>query len=97
MPAADVRHHLFEEARHQAGWAVEELWISYLALGGTLLVLDLDAYLNGLTSIPVGQQDVLACALNERLADLDRPTRVAYLTVLPETPTTDAWDERADS
>ena len=79
-PAA--RHELFETARRRAGWTVEQLWIHYLALGGTLVVLDLEAYLSGLVPMPPGQQDVLACALNERFADLDEGVRVPYLYVL---------------
>ena len=83
---APSRHQLFDAARLTAGWTVEELWIHYLALGGTQVFFDLDAYLAGLTPLPAAQQDVLACALNERLADLGQPTRVAYLTALTDWP-----------
>ena len=83
-PAADAsRHQLFEDARHSAGWTLEQLWLHYVALGGTLVVFDLDAYLAGLMPISVAQQDVLACALNERFADLNQSTRLPYQTVLP--------------
>jgi hypothetical protein len=75
-----ARQELFEVARQRASWTVEQLWVHYLALGGTLVVFDLEAYLCGLMSIPPGQQDVLACALNERLADLHEPAEVPYLT-----------------
>ena len=74
------RHQLFEDARHSAGWTLQQLWLHYLALGGTLVVFDLDAYLAGLMPIPAPQQDVLACALNERLTDLHQPTQIPYLT-----------------
>ena len=37
----------------------------------------------GLAAMSSQQQDVLACALNERLADLDSDVRVPYLTELP--------------
>ena len=80
------RYQVFESARRTAGWTVEQLWIHYLAIGGTLLVFDLEAYLAGLTALPDSQQDVLACALNERLADLHQPTRVPYLTALTSWP-----------
>jgi hypothetical protein len=82
-PEMAARHRLFEAARRSADWTIEQLWVDYLALGGTLLVFDLDAYLAGLMPLPPGQQDVLACALNERLTDLHHPTRLPYLTVLP--------------
>jgi hypothetical protein len=78
------RHRLFEAARRSAGWTIDELWIDYLALGGTLPAFDVDAYLAGLMPIPPGQQDVLACALNERLTDLSEKVRLPYLTVLPD-------------
>lgn len=69
----------FEEARRTARWSVEQLWLHYLALGGTAVIFDLEAYLAGLMPLPAGQQDVLACALNERLADLDEDARLPYL------------------
>jgi hypothetical protein len=82
-PADDpARYQLFEAARRNAGWTLEQLWVHYLALGGSRVFFDLDAYLAGLTLMPPGQQDVLACALNEQLADLHHTTRVPYLTAL---------------
>jgi hypothetical protein len=83
---ASSRHQLFAAARRSAGWTVEQLWLHYLALGGTLVVFDLEAYLAGLMPMPAPQQDVLACALNERLADLHQPARVPYLTALTNWP-----------
>jgi hypothetical protein len=46
-----------------------------------LTAFDLDAFLAGLMPMPTMEQDVLACALNERLWDLDATLRVPYLTV----------------
>ena len=86
VPGSKARHQLFEAARRDARWSVEELWIAYLAYGGTLVVFDLDAYLHGLLSMPAGQQEVLACTLNERLDDLQQPTRIPYLSALPDSP-----------
>jgi hypothetical protein len=84
VPELTPRHQLFEAARHSADLTIDELRISYLALGGALLTFDLKGYLGGLTPMPPGQQDVLACALNERLIDRSDATRVPYLTVLPD-------------
>ncbi|MFL6065996.1 MAG: hypothetical protein ACJ72G_15130 [Friedmanniella sp.] len=83
MSEPPSRHELFDAARQRAEWTVEQLWIHYLALGGTLLVFDVEAYLSGLMPMPPGQQDVLACALNERLADLYQAARVPYVCVPP--------------
>ena len=80
----DGRHQVFEAARRAADWTISELWISHLALGGSLFRAHLKDYLRGLIAVPPGQQDMLACALNERLADLSEPLRVSYVTVLPE-------------
>jgi hypothetical protein len=77
---------LFEVARRRAEWTVDQLWMHYLALGGTLVVFDLEAYLSGLVPLPAGQQDVLACALNERLRELYTAARVPYLTVQQDVP-----------
>jgi hypothetical protein len=77
-PSADgsSRHQLFETARRHADWRLEQLWMSYMSLGGSLVIFDLDAYLAGLMPMPPGQQDVLACALNERLADLHQTLQI---------------------
>lgn len=74
-----TRHPLFEAARVRAGWSVRQLWLDYLALGGTYGAFEIEAYLEGLTLLDPGQQDVLAVALNERLDDLYRAARVPYL------------------
>ncbi|GAA1436876.1 hypothetical protein GCM10009616_37670 [Microlunatus lacustris] len=84
---SESRHRLFQAARLECGWSLEELWLSYLGYGGTLVVFDLDAYLHGLIEMPAGQQEVLACVLNEQLADLGRPSRVPYLSNLPNATT----------
>jgi hypothetical protein len=74
----EQRHAFLLAAHQQAGWTVEQLWVQYLALGGTAVFFDVEAHLANLNALPLAQQDVLACALNERLADLDQPTRVPY-------------------
>jgi hypothetical protein len=75
---AEQRHVLLVAAQQQAQWSVEQLWVQYLALGGTAVVFDVEAHLANLNALPLAQQDVLACALNERLGDLDQPARVPY-------------------
>jgi len=69
---------------------VDELWLRYLALTGTCDVFELDAFLNDLTVWMDHEQNVLACALNERLDELYEAVRVPYLlsspTSTPEEP-----------
>jgi hypothetical protein len=75
----DSRHHLFDRALRRADWTPRELWLAAISRGGTVSVLDLDAFLYGLNSLPPDQQDVLALALNERLSDLYESAKVPYL------------------
>lgn len=56
----------------------EQLWMRYFALGGSMSLLDLDAYLNGLTTLPRVDRDMLAHAVNERLDELTGPPRAPY-------------------
>jgi hypothetical protein len=82
MPDTDSRHQLFEAARTQAGWTVQQLWVGYLAVGGSRDAFDIEAYLHGLGPLSDHQQDILANAVNERLDDLYRAASVPYLSTL---------------
>lgn len=82
MTATTSRHDLFQAARLRADWTVQQLWVSYLSLGGTRDAFDIEAYLHGLGPLSDSQQDVLANAVNERLDDLYLAARVPYLAPL---------------
>jgi hypothetical protein len=69
---ADDRPRRMDAARVRSDLTVQDLWLRYVALGGTGDVFDLDGYLQGLVPLEVFQQDVLAQALNEALDDLYR-------------------------
>jgi hypothetical protein len=56
----------------------EQLWMRYFALGGSQSLLELDAYLNGLTTLPRVDRDMMAHAVNERLDELAGPPRAPY-------------------
>ncbi len=58
-----------DAARVRAELTVQDLWLRYVALGGTGDAFDLDGYLQGLMPLGTFQQDVLAQALNEALQD----------------------------
>lgn len=75
----ECRHELFAAARRRAELSVTQLWVRYLSLGGNLDLFSIEAYLHGMTPLPPAQQDVLANALNEQLADLFEAARVPYL------------------
>lgn len=70
----------FELARRRAELTVQQLWIRYLALGGSGDVFDLEAFLQGLAPIAALQHDILAHALNERLKEIYDETQVPYLS-----------------
>ncbi|MEV6828748.1 PP2C family protein-serine/threonine phosphatase [Amycolatopsis sp. NPDC051102] len=57
---------------------LEQLWMRYFALGGSLSLIELDAYLNGLTTLPRVDRDMLAHAVNERLDEVAGPARAPY-------------------
>ena len=79
MSGPTPRHQLFEAARTRAEWSVQQLWVGYLALGGSRDAFDIEAYLHGLGPLPEAHQDILANAVNERLEDLYLAARVPYL------------------
>ncbi len=57
---------------------LEQLWMRYFGLGGTFSLFDLDAYLNGLTTLARVDRDMIAHAINERLDELGGPPRAPY-------------------
>ena len=79
-----------EAARVRAELTVQDLWLRYVALGGTGDAFDLDGYLQGLVPLPAFQQDILAQALNEALEESYR----AYRVPLSTPPPGDAVDDR---
>lgn len=66
-----------EEQRRQLGRvlkianvSVGQLWLRYFGNGGSVGEYEVDAYIQGLISLPVLQRDVLAFALNELVDEL---------------------------
>ena len=78
-----------DAARVRAELTVQDLWLRYLALGGSCDAFDLDGYLQALVSMDTFQQDVLAQALNEALQDRYQADCVAL-----STPMADDGDQR---
>ena len=72
-----------DAARVRAELTVQDLWLRYLALGGTGDAFDLDGYLQGLVPLETFQQDVLAQAVNEALEDGYRAYRIPLSTPPP--------------
>jgi hypothetical protein len=77
---SDERHRRMSAARTRAELTVQDLWLRYVALGGTGDAFDLDGYLQGLVPLESFQQDVLAQALNEALEESYRAYRIPLST-----------------
>jgi hypothetical protein len=61
-----------------ANSGIWETWLAYFGAGGDLDEWDVDAYLHGVLQLPALDRDLLAIALNERLADLELPQLASY-------------------
>ncbi|MHA7262363.1 GAF domain-containing protein [Arthrobacter sp. TMN-37] len=61
---------LASRAASEAGLDVEELWIRYFALGGSLAQIEIDAYLQGLRMLPGLESGILVQTLREAFAEL---------------------------
>ena len=52
---------------------VSELWLKYFGMSGDAGEYEVEAYLQGLLSLPPVQRDLLALAANELIDELPRP------------------------
>ena len=66
---SDERHRRMDAARAHAELSVQDLWLRYVALGGSGDAFEVDGYLQGLVPLGTFQQDILAQTLNEALDD----------------------------
>lgn len=68
-------------------WADIDLWVASLAIGGGFSLRDIAAITAGRRAPTHGQYDVIAAALNERLAELgqDHPVRAWSQESPPDT------------
>ncbi|MCW2581016.1 MAG: protein serine/threonine phosphatase [Blastococcus sp.] len=67
-----------QAAYEHTGLSVEQLWMRYFALGGDADLVDVDAHVSGLLTLPPSQHDMLAHAINERLDEVVAQHRVPY-------------------
>ena len=81
MPS-EQRYRQMDAVRVRAELTVQDLWLRYLALGGTGDTFDLDGYLQGVVPLEAFQQDVLAQALNEALKDTYLAHRIQTRTTV---------------
>jgi hypothetical protein len=79
MSESAPRHRLFATAQLRGELSLYQLWLRYLGLTGDHEMIDIDAFMHGLTDLPAIEQDKLAHALNESLDDIHLASRVPYL------------------
>jgi len=80
---SEERSRRMDTARLRAELTVSDLWLRYVAMGGTGDAFDVDGYLQGLVPLDTYQQDVLAQAVNEALDDRYRAYSVPLSTPRP--------------
>src|SRR3978361_417733 len=78
-----------DAARVRAELTVGDLWLRYLALGGTNDAFDVDGYLQGLIPLDTFQQSVLAHSVNEGLT----ASYARYRIPLDQSPPASGSDE----
>jgi hypothetical protein len=64
---------------------LDELWLAYFALGGNAGRYELEAYLTGLMPLTAHEHNVLALAINERLAQIPPVPQAPFRSVPPGT------------
>jgi hypothetical protein len=77
---------LLRIALTQAGISTGELWLKYFSLGGSVGEYEVEAYLQGLLSLPTLQRNLLACAANELIDEVPPLPRAPYSEDLQDPP-----------
>lgn len=71
-PHEPEQRRLLRAALKAAGLNAGDLWLNYFSIGGAVGEYEVEAYLQGLLSLPALQRDLLAMAANELIDDLPR-------------------------
>ena len=66
-----------------SGLSLTELWLSYLALGGTASATRVEAYARGRDQPNSYQHNMIAQAINEHFTDLGEDHPVSYQDIPP--------------
>lgn len=83
-------------ATSRAGITASDLWLNYFSIGGTTGEYEVQAYLQGIYSLPELQRDLLACAANELIDQLPPLPRAPFAADL-SAEVTEPEAERAES
>lgn len=72
------RAEALEAARLSLGVSMEQLWVAYMALGGSVMPAGLEAFLSGSGPLAAHDHDMVAHALNERFSDRGQDHPLPY-------------------
>jgi hypothetical protein len=78
QPHLSIHQRGLTKAFSSAGLTVQELWLSYTALGGVAGRTEVEAYLNASVPLPALEHNILALAVNDRLRELRPPPGAPY-------------------
>lgn len=70
---------VLEAARVQSGLSNLQLWIGFIAVGGTANLQHMMGFLRGADNLDRVEEDMLVHVLNERFTDLDLDHPVPYV------------------
>jgi hypothetical protein len=79
------------DALGAAGISMGELWLRYFSMSGSAGEYEVQAYAQGLISLPVTQRDLLAMAANELIDEKPQP-RAPYADQLDDSNAAGAGD-----
>ena len=78
----DVAAHL-RQGMHDVHWGVSDLWVASVAIGAYMGNGDVERITSGRQAPSPLEYDVLASALNERLAEMGHDHPIRYWSDLP--------------
>lgn len=87
---------LTRQAMDQAGLTTGQVWLRYFGLAGDAGEYEVDAYLNGVLSLPPVQRDLVSHAVNELAGGLPQEHRAPYSRGLGGEGTSERRDEPGD-
>jgi hypothetical protein len=80
--ANDEQRHLTAAAILAAHLTVQDVWVRYFGLTGDIDEYELDAYLNGLITLPSLECDLIAHAVNELIDEVAPLPRAPYRSTM---------------
>ncbi|NJC22599.1 hypothetical protein BJ994_001675 [Arthrobacter pigmenti] len=74
----ETQRRLIGKAVRHSRLAINDVWMYYFSIGGTVGEYEIEAFLHASYSLPPLQRDILAHAVNEMIDELAPPPRAPY-------------------